>query len=175
MNDVTTRKVLEELKVGNYTNFNQFYEATSRKVFVVISALTRKDIDDIMQDAYCSFISSVGKVSPDQSPISYLCKIAHNTAINYLNQHKRVHCVGDDESYMFVEEHEQHYQDNSIILKAKELLKPKDYEILVLHAINEFTFKEISQIVSRPLGTVIHSYNSSIKKLRKGIIYEDYN
>ena len=58
--------------------------------------------------------------------------------------------------------------DSNIVLsKAKKILNDKEFRILVLHSLNELTFEEIASLIKRPLGTVIWSYNNSIKKLRK--------
>ena len=57
--------------------------------------------------------------------------------------------------------------DINVFKIAKELLRPKEFEIVYLHLIEDLKFEDISKHINKPLGTVLWSYNNSIKKLRK--------
>ena len=46
-------------------------------------------------------------------------------------------------------------------------LTPAEKEVLDMKCGGELTFKEISEILEKPMGTVTWLYNSAIKKLRK--------
>ena len=52
------------------------------------------------------------------------------------------------------------------------ILKDKEFEIFVLHVMNEMSFQEIAEWKKRPLGTILWSYSNSLKKIRKEIPYE---
>jgi RNA polymerase sigma factor (sigma-70 family) len=57
---------------------------------------------------------------------------------------------------------------NSVSLKvAMESLKPDEREIVDMKVAGGFTFREISEIVGKPMGTVTWLYNSAIKRLRR--------
>ena len=51
--------------------------------------------------------------------------------------------------------------------KALNQLEPKEREIIDLKLTGQFKFKEISQMMGQPIGTVTWIYNQGIKKLRR--------
>ena len=52
---------------------------------------------------------------------------------------------------------------------AKNVLNEEELEILMLYIVSGYKHREIADIVQKPLGTVLWSYNNSIKKLKKAI------
>ncbi|WP_197072306.1 RNA polymerase sigma factor [Clostridium culturomicium] len=46
-------------------------------------------------------------------------------------------------------------------------LNISEREIVILHLVNDLTFKDISKILNRPLGSIAWQYNSALKKLRR--------
>ena len=62
--------------------------------------------------------------------------------------------------------------NNSLLNRIKEILKDKEFEIFVLHAVNDYTFEEIAKLKHRPLGTILWSYNNAIKKIQKELADE---
>ena len=58
--------------------------------------------------------------------------------------------------------------DKDLILKKiRDILNKKEVDIFILHVLGDLGFNEIAEIQNKPLGTVLWSYNNSIKKLRK--------
>ena len=53
-----------------------------------------------------------------------------------------------------------------------DIKKDKEFEIFVLHAVNDYTFEEIAKLKHRPLGTILWSYNNAIKKIQKELADE---
>jgi RNA polymerase sigma-70 factor (ECF subfamily) len=67
--------------------------------------------------------------------------------------------------------------EERIVLEAAfRVLNMEERQIVVLHAVSGLKHKEISQIVKKPLSTVLSKYNRAIKKLEKAVgedkIYE---
>ena len=57
---------------------------------------------------------------------------------------------------------------NSVSLRrAMESLKPDEREVVDLKVAGGFTFREISEMVEKPMGTVTWLYNNAIKRLRR--------
>ena len=53
------------------------------------------------------------------------------------------------------------------IEKTLEQLKPEEREIINMKVLSDMTFKEISEILQIPMGTVTWRYREAIKKLRR--------
>lgn len=69
-----------------------------------------------------------------------------------------------------IKDHHESYsiEEDEIFKKMKKLLSKREFEIVVLHVIDEMTHKEISKLKHWPLGTITWSYQNAIKKLKKG-------
>ena len=161
--------IIEELRVANYAHFDEFYNATKKNVFFSIAAIVKDNstIDDLMQDTYIKFLENISKYQPKTSINAYLSTIAHNIAINYYNREKRL--VHDEEVIDYISD-DTKKKNNYEEIEALELLKsldPVSKEIVVLHIINDLKFKEIANIVNKPLGTVLWIYNKALKELKK--------
>lgn len=64
--------------------------------------------------------------------------------------------------------------EERIVLEAAfRVLNMEERQIVILHAVSGLKHKEISQIVKRPLSTVLSKYNRAIKKLEKAVGEED--
>lgn len=166
------RQIIKELKQNNYSSFDEFYNMTSRLVYCVISNIIKnKDtVEDLMQETYLKFLNNINNVNLGQNPNAYLAQIAKNLAINEYNKQKRV--VVDDSYFENLGENKK---DNiGIDLGVINYLEGIEKEIVTLKIVGNLKFREIAEILDKPLGTVQWTYNEAIKKLRKkvGDMYE---
>ena len=116
------------------------------------------------------FLNNINNVNLGQNPNAYLAQIAKNLAINEYNKQKRV--VVDDSYFENLGENKK---DNiGIDLGVINYLEGIEKEIVTLKIVGNLKFREIAEILDKPLGTVQWTYNEAIKKLRKkvGDMYE---
>ena len=87
---------------------------------------------------------------------------------------KRKRVINDEEyiNFHYFEEFEP-IKEN-VFLKIKDLLPKDELEIVILHVINQMTFKEIALLNKLPLGTVLWKYNKTIKYLKEELNIDDY-
>ena len=166
------RQIIKELKQNNYSSFDEFYNMTSRLVYcVILNIIKNKDtVEDLMQETYLKFLNNINNVNLGQNPNAYLAQIAKNLAINEYNKQKRV--VVDDSYFENLGENKK---DNiGIDLGVINYLEGIEKEIVTLKIVGNLKFREIAEILDKPLGTVQWTYNEAIKKLRKkvGDMYE---
>ena len=94
--------------------------------------------------------------------------ISKNITFDYFKKNNRIE-LNDEENKYVEKENKNELDQNLLLEKIKGILKEKEFQIFVLHALNDLTFEEIAKIIKRPLGTVIWSYNNSIKKIKKEV------
>lgn len=70
----------------------------------------------------------------------------------------------DSDSFFPVEKEED---SSDYFVYIRKLLSEKEYKILILHVLEEYTHKEIAKELRIPIGTVTWSYNNALKKIRK--------
>ncbi len=168
-------EIIEELRVCNYSHFDQFYNETKKTVFFSIASIVKDDsiIDDLMQDTYVKFLENINKYSHTNIN-AYLSTMAHNIAINYYNREKRL--VHDDEIIDYQQAPQEDKENKYQYVEVIELLKDLDdisREVVILHTINDLKFKEIAKIIDKPLGTVLWIYNKAIKDLKRKVGAKD--
>lgn len=159
-------EIIEELKRRDYSSFDTFYHLTKNQVFyAIVTIIKDKSLaEDLMQDTYTKFLEKIDDYKSNSNPYAYLSTIGRNLAINLYNKRKR-EVVSDElmESFAAPEVEEP----NDEIFKILDLLEPLEKEIVTLHVINDLKFREIAEIVDKPLGTVLWIYNKAIKKLNE--------
>ena len=164
-------EIIEELRVCNYSHFDQFYNETKKTVFFSIASIVKDDsiIDDLMQDTYVKFLENINKYQSRTNIKAFLSTIAHNLAINFYNKEKRI--VRNDEVFDYIpSKSTSHSYDNIKVLEILEGLDSLSKEIVIQHVINDLKFKDIARIVNKPLGTVLWIYNKAMKELKRKVV-----
>ena len=158
-----------QFKKGNFDLFDDFYEQVKRPCFYNIYSLIKNhDLsEDLLQETFVRFLKSVSTLDENENVLGYLILISRNITLDYIKKHSRVREFYEHED---VESRDENEIDKTILLdKVSKILKKDQLEIFTLHVLSELTFEEIAKIMKRPLGTILWSYNNSIKKLRKEI------
>ena len=170
MEERLLKSYIEEMQKGNMEYFNAFYEETKKAVFYNIFALTKshETSEDLLHDTYVKFLKEIKNIDLNKSIGGYLMMISKNITLDYFKKNNRIE-LNDEENKYVEKENKNELDQNLLLEKIKEILKEKEFQIFVLHALNDLTFEEIAKIIKRPLGTVIWSYNNSIKKIKKEV------
>lgn len=158
--------LLDRLKKGQMEYFDMFYEQTKSKVFYMAFSIL-KDYqlsEDIIQETYLKFLKHLNKISNEKNAFSYLLEISKNLSLNYLKKIKKHENI-DNVSLPYYDNY--NINQKQLISNMKKILNDDEFQIVVLHIVNEMTHSEISTIKNKPLGTILWSYNNAIKKLRR--------
>lgn len=162
--------IVEELRVCNYKNFDEFYNETKKTVFFAIASIVKDNsiIDDLMQDTYIKFLENIDKYKSKTSIKAYLSTMAHNITINHYNREKRL--IHDDRVFDYIPSKQtDNVYEEIAVLEILKFLDETEREIVVLHVLNDLKFKEIAEIVNKPLGTVLWIYNKAMKELKRKV------
>lgn len=108
---------------------------------------------------------------------TWLFTIARNTVTDYLRKKKSISFSGLGEDNLIEETIEdeaplpdevfQKLQDKEMLIKVLEEIPPLYKEVLILHYQEDMTFKEIGEVLNKPLNTV-KSYHFRAISLLKG-------
>jgi RNA polymerase sigma-70 factor, ECF subfamily len=161
---------IKQFKKKDYQAFDTFYQLTKKQVFFSIITIIKDEnlVEDIMQDAYLKFLNSIDKVNDSKNVVAYLSRIARNLAIDLYNERKKeIYSEEVFENLLDEDTYDEEQQED--ILKMLDLLDSTEKEIITLHVINELKFREISDMMEKPLGTVLWIYQKGIKKLKEKV------
>jgi RNA polymerase sigma-70 factor, ECF subfamily len=166
---------IQAFKEKDYRGFDEFYTLTNRKVYYAIISIVKDDeiAADLLQDTYMNFLSKIDQYKPGSNVYAYLSRIGRNLSINYYNKYKKE--IHSDNIFETIESSEKVNQEAELdILKILSYLNQEQREVVVLHVINNFKFREIADIMDKPLGTILWIYNKAINILKEkvGVSYE---
>jgi len=163
-------KLIEKLKNKDNEAFEIIYYQTHKMVFSIIYSIVKDDLDaeDLMQDTYIKMIENINSFKVGRNFKTWLGTIARNLAIDHYRRSQRVLNIDlQEEEQVYLESTNENLDLKAEALELLETLSSDEQLIVLLRVVDELTFREISEITNRPLGTVIWSYNQSINKLSK--------
>lgn len=159
---------------GDRSCFDVIYYETQTSVYLSIYLIIKnKDIiEDLMQDTYMKVIESINTYKIGTNFKAWISRVARNMAINEYNRRKRVELLEDGTHYTFND-----IISNNCNSKFNDMIKMLDgleREIVVYHLILNMKFKEIANIIDKPLSSVFSLYKKALKKIKEEYVsYED--
>jgi len=164
---------LNRLKVGDMEAFDSFYELTKRPIYYSIIALTKDEAtaEDMLAETYVKFLNNLNVVKANKNPLGYLLVVARNLTLDYFKKENRINSIDDYTNEQAIGASvEEAFDDSERLLdRMEKLLSEDEYQIVVLYILSEFSHKEISKALKKPIGTVTWTYSNAIKKLQKGL------
>ncbi len=168
IDEIRLKELCIKLKNNDMSYFDEFYNSLKELIFYnIYSIIKNHEIsEDLLQETFVKFLNNLTNVNENNSIIGLLMTTSKNLSLDYLKKHQRIIYLEDSKIDNGSEEHLSIDKD-FIINKIRNILKPKEVDIFMMHVLGELTFEEISKVTSRSLGTILWSYNNSIKKLKK--------
>ncbi len=160
-------KYIDDLINKDDKAFEVIYENTKKGVFsIIISIVNNKAVtEDLMQDTYMKMIEKIHQYKRGRNFYAWLLQIAKNTALDHYRKENRVNVIDPQEKeYIFDTESED--RNNYAVYDMIKPLDPEEREIVLLRIVSDLKFKDIAEVVGKPLGTVLWIYNKAIKKLQ---------
>ena len=161
--------LFEEFKnSSDEKSYSLLYEKYKKLVYNIAFCIikNRENSEDIVQIVFSKIWKIDKKLLPSNSEASWLYSVTKNETLNYLKINKS-HLNLDDIYYINNEDEEI----NKIIDKDKynkmiSNLDKKGQEVVSLKLISGLSFKEISNILKEPIGTIQWRYYNSLHSLK---------
>lgn len=140
---------------------------------------------DITQDVFIKVWKNIKRFDASKAHFkTWLFTIARNTITDYLRKKKMIPFSSlDSEEETFADNIEDEVvlpdealiklEDKEYLNKFLEQLKPKYKEVLVLYYQEDMTFKQIGEVLGKPLNTV-KSYHHRALILLREILHQNY-
>jgi RNA polymerase sigma-70 factor (ECF subfamily) len=157
------------------------YEARILRYINRISHITVEEAEDLLQDIFIKAYRHLNRFNPKLKFSSWIYRIAHNETINQYRKKKSYSATidsfieNDDADHLAGLIEETLEIDNDYISKenaekvnaALAKLPDKYREVLILRYFEDQSYKEISDILRKPTGTVATLINRAKSKFRK--------
>ena len=155
-------KLIKEYLNGNDEAFDAIYYATQKSVYLSIRLIIKDsfDIEDLMQDTYLKALENLSKYKLGTNFNAWISKIARNNAINFYNKNKRV-VYSEDLDLLPSEDNKDNMLDYYL-----SFLAGLEKDIVIYKVILDMSYKEISQVIDKPISTIHDIYKRAIKRIK---------
>lgn len=155
------------------------YEEKLLRYIIRILRSTKEDAEDILQDVFLSAYKNLNDFDRDLKFSSWIYRIAHNKVISHFRKvtarPKTMTYEGDSQLLNILASEENIERDLEKKYNAEEVrnildqLDEKYREVLVLKFLEDKDYKEISDILEKPMGTVATLINRAKKQFKEKI------
>ncbi len=149
------------------STFELIYNSYYKLVYFCISKYIDENetIKDLVNDSFVDFFENAHKVK--SSIKYYLLTIAKNKAITYLKRYKNIIYLEDtlilnNPSYSL----KSNVAYTDLVDDLKAILSEKEVEIIIHHAVEGMTFKELEELYNIKAKTINKIYERAIKKFK---------
>ncbi|MBU1167071.1 RNA polymerase sigma factor [Patescibacteria group bacterium] len=134
------------------------------------------DALDVIQDSFLKAYQNIQSFSVERKFSSWMYRIVHNEAINFINKRKKSVALEPDGLEWLLSQRKEfdeikisfeNEEDKARIKKAFTELRPKFKSVLVLYYFEDKSYEEISDILHVPKATVGVWASRAKKQLRK--------
>ncbi len=133
---------------------------------------------DVLQNTWLAVFRHVSRLEDVRKFRSWVYRIAHDQAVTWLQKEKRYVCQPNEQIEPMVN-HEEWVlaptDDGAIMHQALQRLPPHCREVLTLFYLEDFTSRQIAEIVGLPEGTIksrLHNARKDLAAALKEVGYE---
>ena len=187
MNQSSDKELILEYLDGKNESLNVLIRRYLKPIynFVYTYVRSEQESEDITQEVFLKVWKNIRKFKRDKNFKTWIYKIAKNTSIDFLKKKKNILFSDIDkekeneDDLLFVETiaDEECLPDEIYLKKELEIniqnildeIPIKYKEIMELYYINEFNFREISEILNEPINTVKSKHRRGLFILKNKI------
>lgn len=160
--------IFQALRDGNTNKLDELYEKYNKIIYGIAYSIlkNKEDSEDIVQTIFTKIYQMDKDKLPTKNEASWLYSLTKNETLNYLRGKKQELDL-DDIYYLADEDKELNsIIDNDSYNRIISKLDKQEQEIVSLKILSNMSFKEISQLLNIPIGTVQWKYYTSLYTLR---------
>ncbi|MBI5360463.1 MAG: sigma-70 family RNA polymerase sigma factor [Planctomycetes bacterium] len=160
MPDFDDVNIIRAVKGGDMQAFELVINAFKAPLYQSVYSMIRRHdaADDISQEVFIKFFRSIGNFDEKYPIYPWLKKVAFNMTINYLkNVRQKSVSLGDNMDFAGAcrSNTPENNELKTSIRNALDSLENDSRVILTLRLIEELSYKEISEILQCPIGSVM--------------------
>ncbi|HBU07292.1 MAG TPA: hypothetical protein DEB09_04380 [Candidatus Magasanikbacteria bacterium] len=157
------------------------YESKLLRYIMRISNVRYEDAEDVLQEVFIKVYENLNGFDPDLKFSSWVYRIAHNHVISEFRKKRNQTeiILSEEEDWQnFVSDLDIADQvdiqlSKEVINKVLNSLDVKYREVLFLKFLEERDYKEISDILKKPMGTVATLINRAKEKFKKELVKQN--
>ena len=162
-------KCIRQMVQGDKQGLRKIYEAYISYIYTIVYGIlgNKENAEDVASEFFIKLWEKAEYYKAGRGHRGYLATMARNMAIDYLRKYKKEELTDEVQEMGSAESIEDEVIGELALEDALKHLKPEEKQIVDMKVLGGLTFKEIAEILSKPIGTVTWKYQNAIKKLRR--------
>ena len=162
-------KLLENIIQGDEQSFKQLYNRYHLGVYNYILRLIHdeKEAEELLQEVFLAVWQSAKKFRQQSSVKTWIFRIAYFQSISWLRKNRESQLLEDENAMpdlgLSPEDKLIEKFENAQIIAALENLSPNHRSVIELTFVHGFSYKEISETMKCPVGTVKSRMSYALK------------
>ena len=146
-----------------YVTVRRLRDENARGLILYARQWFASEAEDVVQEA---FLKLLIETPPPREPKAWLYRVVRNAAVDRQRKQRRFEVIGN----WFEEVPEYRLKepefDGEALTRALETLDDGVREIIVSKIWGSLTFREIAELIGRPISSVHHDYQKGLDRLR---------
>lgn len=159
-----------KIKRGDKEGLKEIYEAYISYIYTIVLGVVgnRENAEDVTSEFFIKIWTVADTYQPNGAHKAWLATIARNMALDFLRKNKReIPTEEFEEDVSLSETPEEEVVGEMSVQEALSTLNEAERQVVDMKVLGEMSFKEISESLGIPMGTVTWRYQNAIKKLRR--------
>ena len=163
--------LLSKMANGNKEAFKEFYKLTNPSVYAFSLSILKSipDAEDISQTLYLNLFSNVRKYKRQGKPMAWILTMVKNLCYDKLRKDSRTESLRDYQDYKINITTYSSIDNKLLAETCLNILPDEERNILILHIVSGLKYKEISELLQMPIGTITSKYNRALNKIKNHI------
>ena len=171
--------LIELAKSGDHDAADRLYRTYAPEIIGLIRHYVHghdADTEDLLQDVFIKALNSLKSFRGDSSLKTWISRIARNACINFIQRRKSAAPLYEGQAgsapdpaqaAIQAEESRNTLSIRELLTKARSILSPTEYDILVMVKVSGSKISTAAQTFGIAEGTVSHHLYEAFQKLRK--------
>lgn len=164
----TLSEIFNRIRNNETTAIEILYSEYKELIYGISYSIikNREASEDIVQNIYLKIVKMDRGLLPTNYEMSWLYSVTRNETINYIKKTNKELNVSDMYEISVEDENINKIIDKDTYNKIINKLGDKDKEIVSLKILGDRKFKEISEILKMPIGTVQWRYYKALHQIK---------
>jgi RNA polymerase sigma-70 factor (ECF subfamily) len=167
---LSEREIILLVKKGKKEAYQAIVERYMKKAYYIALGFVRNPQDalDISQEAFIKAFRRIKSFDIERPFFPWFYKLMKNFCLDHLKRRSRIQEVPLDEGRVLKEEHEDR-EMKEVLWRGIESLPLEQKEVIILRYFQQLSYQEISEVMGKPVGTVMSSLFYAKKRLKETI------
>ena len=173
----TERQILRNIREGNTEAFTALVNQYYKSVYSLLAYLTgdKNIAEDLTQETFVCAWTGIDTYKGHASLKTWLHRIAYNKFVDSQRKVRQTSelASGLTKKNIDIQESSEPFSEiakdehSQILFDAMRKLDPAEYAVIVLHYIQDLSYREMAVVLKEPVGTVKWRTSRAIKKLKE--------